>query len=117
MKTFRSGATSNMAKVIPLHQSFDSSSSYESNDQLFPSEITQPGMEKFLKQTIETAVFKAWMMTQFGEIEQQDNPFDAIYFSELKADEINSQVAESISRHYNIVDLSDTLSFSDGWDD
>lgn len=46
-----------------------------------------------------------------------DDPFDAIYLADLQPDSINMSTSNELNSLKNIVDLSDTISFNDGWDD
>lgn len=73
--------------------------------------------EQKLKNIIEAAVFDAWIRTRYQDVGQIDDPFDAIYISELKPDRISQMDVANIVEYSEIIDLSDTIHFSDEWED
>lgn len=70
-----------------------------------------------LKSIIEAAMFEAYMRAKITIPQIDDDPFDAIYISELRSDTISSEVVENIVKFSNIKDLSETISFNDEWED
>ena len=62
-------------------------------------------------------MLNAWMNTRLLDIERFDDPFDAIYISELRADPIVSADIEQILMYADIIDLSNTINFEDEWED
>lgn len=78
--------------------------------------LTNPEVGAHLKRIMEAAVFDSWMKI-YLDIGRVDNPFDAIYISELRADKIDPADIDRIQNYLNIIDLSDTISFKDAWED
>jgi hypothetical protein len=71
-----------------------------------------------LKSVIEAAVLNAYVRTQISAPAAAiDNPFDPVYISELQPDHITPADRSAMRRRDSIVDLSDSISFADGWDD
>lgn len=71
-----------------------------------------------LKALIESAILNAYVRAQLSTpAAALDNPFDPIYFSELKPDPIALKDRRMIVDHREIVDLSASVSFADGWDE
>jgi hypothetical protein len=103
--------------VIPLRQNTPSSTSETSGESLLSSVLANPDTEDRLKEIVEAAVLNVWAKTKLLDIERFDDPFDAIYISELRADPIVSADIEQLSRYANIIDLSETISFEDEWED
>lgn len=79
--------------------------------------LDNPQAEQRLKNIMEAAVFDAWIRTRYQDVGQIDDPFDAIYISELKPDRISQMDVTNIVEHSQIIDLSDTIHFSDEWED
>lgn len=106
---------SSLNNVIPLRQNTPSSTSETSGESLLSSALANP--EDRLKEIMEAAVLNAWAKSRLLDIERFDDPFDAIYISELRANPIESADIEQLSRYANIIDLSDTISFKDELED
>ncbi|MDD3619375.1 MAG: hypothetical protein PHX57_08300 [Desulfobulbaceae bacterium] len=105
------------AEIIPFPLSNTSSSSGTNFEALLTDVFTNPAIENHLKGIIEGAVMDAWVKSHLTNFGKHDDPFDAIYISELKADNINSPDIEKISKYLNIVDLSSSVTFDDEWED
>lgn len=107
------------ADIIPFpHQNMLSTSGTGTNlESLFLEALSNPDVENRLKGIVEGAITNAWVKTHYTDMETLDDPFDAIYISELKADSLNQQDLGKISHYSKIIDLSDTLSFDDEWED
>lgn len=107
--------------VIPLHRyaaTSESETIEESNiDSLLRDALTNPEVGAHFKQIMEAAVLDAWMKAKLFDIEKIDNPFDAIYISELRADHVALDDIDRIQRYFNIIDISNTISFQDEWED
>jgi hypothetical protein len=103
--------------VTPLNRNTPSSTSETSGESLLSSALTNSDTEDRLKKIVEAAVFDVWAKTRLLDIKRFDDPFDAIYISELRADPIVSADIERISTYANIIDLSDTINFEDDWED
>ena len=54
---------------------------------------------------------------RWGHVDRPDDPFDALYISELRPDEVEKADIMAFLEHSDIVDLSDTISFVDEWED
>ena len=74
-------------------------------------------VETRLKSIVESAVLDAWMRARWGHVDRPDDPFDALYISELRPDEVEKADIMAFLEHSDIVDLSDTISFVDEWED
>ena len=105
------------AEIISFPLTNTSSTSGTNIESLLVDAFFNPDVEAHLKGIIEGAIMNAWVkkhLTDFGRLE---DPFDAIYISELKADSIHKQDLERILQYSKIVDLSESLSFDDEWED
>ncbi|MHA1280577.1 MAG: hypothetical protein ACTSQ8_25755 [Candidatus Helarchaeota archaeon] len=105
------------AEIIPFPLSNSSSSSGTNIEALLTDVFTNPAIETHLKGIIEGAIMDTWVKSHFTHFGKSDDPFDAIYISELKADNITSPDLEKIAKYSNIIDLSGTISFDDEWED
>jgi hypothetical protein len=103
--------------VIPLNPSNTSSTIGTSVESLLYDALANPETEARLKGIMEAAVLDAWMKTRLLDMERVDDPFDAIYISELRADPIGPADIKRIQKYSNMIDLSDTISFEDEWED
>jgi hypothetical protein len=80
--------------------------------------LNSPDAASSLKALIEGAVLNAYVRTQLSApAPVADNPFDAIYISELRPDLIANSDRSLVRLHHNIHDLSSSIIFADGWDD
>lgn len=105
------------AEIIPFPLSSSSSSSGTNIEALLNDVFTNPAIETHLKGIVEGAVMDVWVKSHLTYFGISDDPFDAIYISELKADNINNSDIEKIAQYSNIIDLSNTISFDDEWED
>ena len=105
------------SNVIPFTLSSTVSTSEASIESLRPDLFTKPEIEAHLKGIVEAAVLDAWMRARLFDIERSDDPFDAIYICELKPDRIMRPDTDRILKYSNIIDLSDTISFDDEWEE
>lgn len=103
--------------VIPFPQGNTSTTSETSIESLLSEAIANPETEIRLKGIMEAAVLDAWMKIRLLDVERVDDPFDAIYISELQADPIMSIDINQLQKYANIIDLSNTISFEDEWED
>ncbi len=103
--------------VIPFPQSNTSSSSETSIEILLSDALANPETETRLKGIMEAAVLHAWMKIRLLDVERVDDPFDAIYISELKADPIIPADINQLQKYADIIDLSNTIIFEDEWED
>jgi hypothetical protein len=103
--------------VIPFPQGNTSSTTEHSIESLLFKAIASPKTEARLKGLMEAAVLDAWMKTRLLDMELVDDPFDAIYISELRADPIAPADIKRIQSYSDVVDLSNTISFEDEWED
>jgi hypothetical protein len=104
-------------KIIPFPVNITASQTETEIDSLIFDALTNPEIEKHLKTIVEAAVIEAWMKTRLFDIERADDPFDAIYISELRADPLVAADAEQVRRYKDIIDLSNTIIFEDEWED
>ena len=107
------------ADIIPFpQQSMLSTSGTGTNlESLLVEALSNPAVETHLKGIVEGAITNAWVKTHYMDVGTLNDPFDAIYISELKADSVNQQDLGRIFNYSKIIDLSDTLSFDDEWED
>ena len=104
--------------VVPLFRDQSSLSDSRANvESLLVRSLIDKQVEARLKDLIEGAVMDVYVRTQFADFEVLENPFDPIYISDLQADPVTKQDIDKIICHSKIIDLSDTLSFNDEWDD
>lgn len=103
--------------VISFPISLTSSTTRTSIKSLLSEALVNPEIEARLKGIMEAAVLDAWMKTRLLDMERVDDPFDAIYISELRADQILLADVERIQRHSDIIDLSNSFSINDEWED
>jgi hypothetical protein len=111
-KTIKTGT----GRVIPFRQPDLAATSEEYFDTP-TNPLSDPEVEERLKSIVEAAVIEGWMKTRLLDIEKIDDPFDAIYISELRPDRISNIEIGRITKYSNIEDLSDTISFDDEWED
>lgn len=107
------------ADIIPFPQqnALSISGTGTNLESLLVDALLNPTVENRLKGIVEGAIANAWVKTHYTDVETFDDPFDAIYISELKADSFNQQDLGKIFNYSKIIDLSDTLSFDDEWED
>jgi hypothetical protein len=103
--------------IIPFPQSNASSTSETSIESLLSDAIANPETEARLKGIMEAAVLNAWVKIRLLDMEPVDDPFDAIYMSELQADPIIPADISQIIKYADIIDLSNTISIEDDWED
>jgi hypothetical protein len=108
---------SNHNNVIPFNHSPTSSKMGNSVESLLSDALSNPEIETHLKGIVEAAVFEACLKIRLLDVEPYDDPFDAIYISELQADPIISTDINQLQKYANIIDLSNTISFEDEWED
>ena len=109
--------TSKPTNIIPFASVNTSSSADPNLESLIFEGLSNPEIKKHLKGIIEGAIMDAYIKTHMSKFEGIDDPFDAIYISELKADEVQKQDIERIMKYSKITDLSHTLTFDDEWND
>lgn len=78
--------------------------------------LSDPQFEETVKSYVEGKIMDAFFQTR-GAVSSVDNPFDAIYISELRMDPINRADLQALQAARNIEDLSGTIHFADDWDD
>ncbi len=74
-------------------------------------------VEAHLKSILDGLVLDAYIKDRFQSLGNTDDPFDAIYISELRPDPVTSEEIEKITMHRDISDLSGTIEFADYWED
>jgi hypothetical protein len=104
-------------KILPFRRNIDASSSDFNYDDLLDQIFGKEDNIREFKSIIESAVLDAHMKNNLYDLKRVDDPFDAIYFSELMPDRLKLADINKISTYSGIVDLSDSISFDDGWDD
>ena len=70
-----------------------------------------------IKACLEAAVMEAWLRTRERELESEDDPFDAVYLSDLAPDEIDKRSIRRIRGASTIEDASNELRIVDEWED
>lgn len=109
--------TSGRSKVIPFRNYGKETRSEATLESMFLDFLKMPEFEEHLKGMMEAAVINAWIKVRLFDIQSQDDPFDAIYFSELTPDRVTKRAISRFQKYSQIRDLSDTISFVDEWDD
>ncbi len=110
-------ATSEPGKIIPFPHSSSSSVLDANIERLLINTLSNPEIENHFKGIVEGAIMDAWVKSHYRELARVDNPFDAVYISELKADAIVPADLNRITDYANITDLSETIIIDDEWDD
>jgi hypothetical protein len=89
----------------------------------FPDELIEkllssslPLLEERLKMVIESSVADAIFRFSNENQEVVDSPFDAIYLSELRMDNLVMSDIQEIQSFSDVQDLSDTITFQDEWE-
>lgn len=107
-----------MAEVIPFpknpHGSF-SEAAY--SDDILDQIFADPRLDQRIQERIEAQLLTVMYRVQLGDLKSVDDPFDDIYLSELQPDRFNKNSTINIQRFRNIKDVSDTIAFSDEWED
>lgn len=103
--------------VVPIHRDqrnlgFDSKPPYSWN-----AFFSGQALESHLKSILDGLVLDAYIKDRFQTFGNADDPFDAIYISELRPDQVTRQEIEQLEQYQEIVDISDTIGFSDYWED
>ncbi len=93
-----------------------------SSQRTFPDELVEKilsssPIEERLKMMIEASVADALARLYAEQQEQMDDPFDAIYLSELSADPISKTGYHDLGKYVGLKDLSESISFRDDWED
>jgi len=114
---FGQQGSSKSAEIIPFPSANSLSSSGTNIEASLIDIFTDPTIKTHLKTIIEGAIMDILVKSYVANFEVSDNPFDAIYISELKADHITCHDVEKIANYLNIIDLSNTISFDDEWED
>ncbi|MBU2648708.1 hypothetical protein KKI24_28630 [bacterium] len=70
-----------------------------------------------IKNAYETYILKRLISKIMSVSNKYDDAFDAIYFADLSMDSFCDDDIDVLDSFSNIVDLSDTISFDDDWDD
>ena len=79
--------------------------------------LVSPEFGERLRSEVEDAISEVYLWTLLSQPTRTDDPFDAIYLSELLPDQISAGDVQLIQAYANVEDLSDELEFDDGWDD
>lgn len=79
--------------------------------------VGQKDFQGEIKHLVESRIADVVARATTGEVLSSDNPFDAIYLSELAADVLSAQHISRINKHSAIKDLSEQLKIDDQWDD
>lgn len=112
------GYNSRSDNVIRFPSSDTTSSGSESElENAMVNAFSNPEFENKFKGMIEAAVFDAWIKKRLLDDQPRDDPFDAIYISELKSDKVEESDIKRIYMYHDIYDLSNEIQFNDGWDE
>jgi hypothetical protein len=79
--------------------------------------LNHPEFAARLKEEVESAVLGALLIENAKSVTNVDDPFGSIYISALQPDSIEQADIAKLTRFANIVDLSDQLEITDGWDE
>lgn len=110
------GNSTGSSTVVPFRPPAGEQSSFGSDADFWRQVLKEAVPEELIKASIESAISQHFVeRLAAGEVD--DNPFDAIYFSELQSDVNFSESVRQIQALSGISDLSDTVEFDDGWDD
>lgn len=108
---------SETADIIPFPPTITSPASGTNFASLLVDAFTNPEVEKHLKGIVEGVIMDAWVKARLSDFVRIDDPFDAIYISELQADNTDKYDTARIMQYSKIVDLSSTISFDDEWEE
>lgn len=106
------------ATIIPLYPSGVPSSGSDGGSVLdfFPLDPADQ-LQQSVKAVIEALVATEYFRRTLKRAERMDDPFDPIYISALQPDPISAGDIAQLARFRDIEDLSDSITFDDGWDD
>lgn len=79
--------------------------------------LSYPSFQEHVKSFVEGSVAEYLLKRMATEATKMDDPFGAIYLSELKPDLVRRNDVNRIRRFSHIRDISDDISFTDGLDD
>ena len=108
---------SKTADIIPFPLTSTLSTSGTSFESFLVDAFENPEVEKHLKGIVEGAIMDAWVKARLSDLVRIDDPFDAIYISELQADNTDKYDTDRIMQYAKIIDLSSTISFDDEWEE
>lgn len=108
---------SKTADIIPFPLTSTLSTSGTNFESFLIDALENPEVEKHLKGIVEGAIMDVWVKARLSDLVRIDDPFDAIYISELQADNTDKYDTDRIMQYAKIIDLSSTISFDDEWEE
>ncbi len=79
--------------------------------------VGQKDVQGEIKRLVEARIADVVARARTVEVFSRDNPFDAVYLSELAADALLPQYASKLNKYAAMEDLSDQLQIKDQWED
>lgn len=117
LKKTSQGETETLADVIPIRSRTTAESEASSSYNFIDTLLNNPQFEEKLKSFFENRILSVYLNQKMELSNNTDNPFDAIYISELRPDPVLRRDIEAIVAMSTIEDKSSTIVFDDGWDD
>jgi hypothetical protein len=111
------GPDNRASNIYPLPMENTSSRSGTNLEDLLDDVFSASALENQFKSIVEGAVMEAWLKLRLTDLGPNDDPFDAIYISELQADNINDSDIKRVLKYSQISDISNTITFMDEWED
>ena len=117
--TRHSGQATQYANVFPISTFRDGTTSptidiNEIITQIFENKEFELGVKNMVESQI---IARSYLDSIYKKTEPVDNPFDAVYLSDLEPDTINDRDILTLQSFAGIQDRSDTIHFNDGWDE
>lgn len=103
--------------VVPIRKNQRELGSDSTPGYAWDAYFSREMVESHMKSILDGLVLDAFIKDRFQNLGNSDNPFDAIYISELRPDPVSSAEIEKITAHREISDLSGTIEFTDFWED
>ncbi|KFO68001.1 hypothetical protein ER57_07210, partial [Smithella sp. SCADC] len=79
--------------------------------------LSEPEFEEKLQDRVDRYIADYLLNLKLSSQPFIDDPFDAVYLADLQPDIIYIKTIDEFNLLKNIIDLSDTISFKDEWDD
>lgn len=110
--------SSQTAKIIPFPaESGNTTSAASLPDNLVEEIFLNKIFNEKVKYIVEGRMSEILINLINSEPMKNENPFGSIYLSELMPDELSHEDINHLTVLSNITDLSDSITFDDGWDD
>lgn len=103
-------------KLFPGTKLVDGSTRSFFSERVIKTLLSEPIFEDKLKDLVEGYIADYLLDINLPLQSLIDDPFDAVYLADLQPDSIDISTTNELNS-LKILDMSDTISFNDGWDD